>query len=115
MTYTRINEGFWTDFEGNVWKVISPKMRPFKEKYKKRSIALRDYVFRRDGYKCQRCSTTDNLVLDHRASLRNGGTNHPDNLQTLCHSCNCSKAYHCDTIGKPWEMFNENFSRVGAP
>jgi 5-methylcytosine-specific restriction endonuclease McrA len=32
------------------------------------------------------------LVIDHVLSLRNGGTNHPDNLQTLCDCCNAAKS-----------------------
>lgn len=32
------------------------------------------------------------LVVDHVISRRNGGSNHPRNLQTLCDHCNCAKA-----------------------
>lgn len=32
------------------------------------------------------------LMLDHVQSLRNGGTNHPNNLQVLCGYCNSAKA-----------------------
>ena len=32
------------------------------------------------------------LMLDHVQSLRNGGTNHPSNLQVLCGYCNSAKA-----------------------
>ena len=31
------------------------------------------------------------LVIDHVVSRLNGGTHHPDNLQTLCDSCNSAK------------------------
>ncbi len=32
------------------------------------------------------------LVLDHIVSRRNGGSNHPANLQALCDPCNSAKA-----------------------
>lgn len=91
MAYARIEEGFWTDPKGKIWRVISAKKRPFQEKYKTRSIALRNYVFERDGYVCRNCGKTETLVLDHVKPLRAGGTNHPNNLQCLCHSCNSKK------------------------
>jgi len=45
----------------------------------------------------------ETLVLDHIVSLRNGGTNHPNNLQTLCDFCNASKSVLVDAKhGKAW-------------
>lgn len=32
------------------------------------------------------------LVVDHVLSIRNGGTNHPANMQCLCDSCNAAKS-----------------------
>jgi 5-methylcytosine-specific restriction endonuclease McrA len=50
-----------------------------------------------DGYPCVAADKPDNgyygtLVLDHVISLRNGGSNHPDNMQTLCGYCNSAKS-----------------------
>lgn len=42
-------------------------------------------------YKCQYCGTRERITIDHIIPLTKGGTNHIDNLQPLCHSCNSSK------------------------
>ena len=71
---------------------------------------LRDFIFERDGYTCKQCCAVGErkypfytfsgrwnkktfLVIDHILSLRNGGNHDPDNLQTLCHLCNCQKIW----------------------
>ena len=41
--------------------------------------------------KCQECGTTENITIDHIKPLSKGGTNHIDNLQPLCKSCNSKK------------------------
>ena len=53
--------------------------------------AVREAVFKRDNYCCVKCGSTKNLEVDHKVSLANGGTNHIDNLQTLCRDCNRRK------------------------
>ena len=53
--------------------------------------AVREAVFKRDNYCCVKCGSTKNLEVDHKVSLANGGTNHIDNLQTLCQDCNRRK------------------------
>ena len=52
---------------------------------------VRESVFNRDGRKCLRCGSTDDLSIDHVVPLAKLGTNDPDNLQTLCKRCNASK------------------------
>ena len=53
--------------------------------------SVRDAVFKRDNYCCVKCGSTKNLEVDHDDSLANGGTDHIDNLQTLCRDCNRRK------------------------
>ena len=48
---------------------------------------IRLAVLARDGYRCTRCGSTDNLHVHHIHSRRKGGTQQIDNLQTLCESC----------------------------
>jgi 5-methylcytosine-specific restriction endonuclease McrA len=52
---------------------------------------LREFVFRRDGNRCGECGTTDDLTLDHVHPWSLGGPDTPENLQTLCRSCNSRK------------------------
>jgi 5-methylcytosine-specific restriction enzyme A len=52
---------------------------------------VRDYVLKRDNYKCKQCSKTSNLHIDHLKPLAKGGENDLSNLQILCSSCNLAK------------------------
>lgn len=52
---------------------------------------LRQYVFRRDGYACCQCGSTQHLSADHVRPEIRGGQAIPTNLQTLCRSCNSKK------------------------
>lgn len=47
-------------------------------------------------YKCQICGTEKNITVDHIIPMSKGGTNHIENLQPLCVSCNCSKGNRID-------------------
>ena len=57
--------------------------------------AVREFVLKRDGYKCKICGSTENLQIDHIKSVRRYGftmnVNTIDNLQVLCRSCNAGK------------------------
>lgn len=103
----------WTDHNGRAWPLPSPTQRL---QFRIRAhAALRAFVYHRDGYRCQRCGVGAEVpdgydgrytifrpvtfVLDHVVSLRNGGTTHPDNLQTLCDPCNAGKAGRVDAKG----------------
>lgn len=53
--------------------------------------ALRAMIFARDKFKCVNCPSTQSLSIDHIIAVKNGGTDDPQNLQTLCKKCNSSK------------------------
>ncbi|HEX6947170.1 MAG TPA: HNH endonuclease [Acidimicrobiia bacterium] len=57
-------------------------------------IHLRLGVLRRDGFRCSHCGFVGDirqLEVDHVRPLARGGTDSPDNLQTLCRRCNRRK------------------------
>ncbi len=60
---------------------------------KKRTIGptLRLAVYARDGYRCVRCGTNEELSADHVIPESKGGATTLDNLQTLCLTCNRRK------------------------
>jgi hypothetical protein len=101
------------------WKFIDIYQRfgdiPTKKKrhavYKKRKKAnevrkeankLRWFVFKRDGFKCQKCRKQEDLSLDHIVPVSKGGKTESKNLQTLCENCNTKKSnYIKDEKYKP--------------
>ncbi len=52
---------------------------------------IREFIFKRDNYKCLCCGSDKKLSIDHIHSVHLGGENKISNLQTLCKSCNSSK------------------------
>ena len=84
----------WTDDCGRLW--IEPQIKGRLKSRIPAHRALREYVIRRDGGKCQACGSTERLVADHIVSRRNGGRHHPSNMQCLCDSCNARKAVLTD-------------------
>lgn len=105
----------WKDAAGAVHPVIDPNT-PLDFVKNREHAALRAFVFTRDNFTCRRCGrrpaenecqnydgTTcpwiagrGHLNVDHILSRRAGGSNHPDNLQTLCVPCNTRKASYVD-------------------
>ena len=59
--------------------------RPELDKYKwqKRRAA----VMKRDGNRCVFCGSSEKLSVHHKVKAKHGGTDHPDNLVTLCGRC----------------------------
>lgn len=51
---------------------------------------LRNQVLRRDGWKCQFCSTMSNLELHHKEFRSHAGNDSEENLITLCRSCHAN-------------------------
>lgn len=103
------NTSTWIDEEGKKHKLPSKSFTRLMASKFPSHVKLRDFVFRRDKYTCQRCGAVaadqypfrcyspkwkkyTNLIIDHILSIRKDGSHHPDNLQALCGSCNSQKA-----------------------
>lgn len=51
------------------------------------SRATRKATYRRDGFRCALCDSTDGLQIHHAVPRGEGGTDYPQNLVTLCWRC----------------------------
>lgn len=49
------------------------------------------HVLKGHNHACARCSSTENLTMDHKIPLSLGGSHDWTNLQPLCHLCNSAK------------------------
>jgi len=49
--------------------------------------SLRQQILRRDGWRCQSCSTMSNLEVHHREFRSHSGADTEENLITLCTAC----------------------------
>lgn len=47
----------------------------------------RKYIYKRDGYRCVVCDSTDGLQIHHFIPRGIGGQTHEENLVTLCWRC----------------------------
>ena len=66
---------------------------------------VKEYVRWRDGYKCQHChhkgDSETKLEVHHIVQRKDGGTDHRDNLVTLCHDCHAALHRGEFTLRKP--------------
>ena len=53
--------------------------------------SVRIEVWRRDGGKCAKCGSRENLEYDHIVPVSKGGSNTTRNIELLCETCNRSK------------------------
>ena len=51
----------------------------------------REFIYKRDNYKCVMCGEKENLTLDHIIPISKGGKTELNNLQTMCKRCNKMK------------------------
>ena len=122
--YGKVDSLVWLDAEGIERRVPTGKKLHFPRM--PLHAALRAFVYKRDAFTCKWCGTKpaeipvdydgrcgvfvttkaksgflSQLVIDHIVSRRNGGTNHPGNLQALCDCCNAAKSGLVDSrVGK---------------
>ena len=62
---------------------------------------VKEYVRCRDGYKCRKCGSKTHLEVHHIVQRKDGGSNRPDNLVTLCHECHAALHRGEFTLQKP--------------
>lgn len=55
---------------------------------------VRLFVWQRDGGRCVRCASEEDLQFDHVIPVARGGGNASENVQILCGSCNRAKSDH---------------------
>jgi hypothetical protein len=60
------------------------------------TVAVRQAVWARDGGRCVRCGSQQELQYDHIIPLARGGADTAENLQLLCAPCSRAKG---DSIG----------------
>lgn len=55
---------------------------------------VRIFVWKRDGGRCVKCGSQENLEFDHIIPVSKGGSNTARNIQLLCETCNRMKSDH---------------------
>lgn len=74
-----------------IYRLSDGKPHPIESHLKPLSVLDKARVFAKDNFKCVKCGSEENLQIDHIYPRSKGGGNEPDNLQTLCRSCNIRK------------------------
>lgn len=75
---------------------------------KRMDEAIRQKVFKRDGYKCRYCGCVSNpLHADHVYPYSKGGETSMNNMVTSCDVCNHKKHNKIGMWPKPLGYFNE--------
>ena len=75
--------GYFMELRGDLWDLSAQGRR--RERISDR---IRGMVYDRDGHRCVECASDVDLSIDHIYPHSLGGADTPDNLQTLCMSCN---------------------------
>ncbi|KKN88438.1 hypothetical protein LCGC14_0250010 [marine sediment metagenome] len=71
------------------WRSINTPPKLKKRRPLKRSE--KTAIFERDKHRCVQCGDWKKLQIDHIVPISKNGTNHADNLQTPCQTCNSNK------------------------
>ncbi len=107
------------------WEVHSPSITMnvpsviMVSKYVNRSdrrVPWRDeYLWLRDGYKCQYCGDTQKLTMDHVIPRRYGGRTNYENIVAACAPCNHKKGDNAKIVPKQkpkhpsyWELVEKS-------
>ena len=76
----------------DTFRVTNPEL--FHEGYERHSIPsdLRKIIWKRDGGKCVKCGSDEELEYDHIIPVTKGGATSENNLELLCKVCNRNKS-----------------------
>lgn len=74
------------------WEINNPEK--FYEDFHRQSIpnSVRKTVWNRDGGKCSKCGSKDEIEFDHIIPVAKGGPSTVNNIELLCKTCNRSKS-----------------------
>lgn len=94
ISITQINE-IPTFYDPICFEILEQQKNASNKKRKGISPKLRYLVLRRDNHRCVKCgaepSESVRLEVDHIIPHSLGGSDNPNNLQTLCNRCNVGK------------------------
>lgn len=99
--YTRMRRSTRRRLHRSVRQLVAPKRRrAVRPKYRPHPSqgprefppSVREYIFRRDGWRCTNCASTHSLQADHIIPYSKGGRTVPSNGKTLCQTCNVLKS-----------------------
>lgn len=68
-------------------KTRSTRRHGHTTSYQRQFNAIRPAILRRDGYRCRKCGSRNNLHIHHIKWRSRGGSNRAENLTTLCKPC----------------------------
>lgn len=72
---------------------------------------VRKEVYRRDGFRCALCDSTQYLQIHHYEPRSRGGVDHPMNLITLCSKCHAlAHGMDLDSVGLTPEDVRQNIA-----
>lgn len=69
----------------------SKRRKGKKSDFEKEFDSIRPSILERDSFKCVECGSNKNLHVHHIVHRKDGGTNDPDNLVTLCRWCHADR------------------------
>ena len=84
-----VNENARRLVELNSWLSLR---KYFKDVTEAQWIAIKQYIFERDGFLCQYCNRARSVTADHVVPFSKLGSSHPSNLVAVCFQCNSSKS-----------------------
>ena len=71
-----------------------PLVPDWRQRYPADWHEVRQRILERDANACTDCGMRSSLVVHHIVPLSGGGSNHPNNLRTLCNSCHETRHPH---------------------